>query len=383
MLRVHDRLYGLMTFTTFLAAVVDTPEFQRLQHIQQLGLASSVFRGVTHSRKAHSLGTCYLAGKWMRHLQRHHAELPITDRLVELVQLAALLHDTGHMPFSHAFDRLVPILKPSKHTTHEERSVVVLQRLRERGVVTLSDAEEKLVAGLITGCRGTGSPEYLYSLVACDLDVDRLDYLKRDGAHAGRPANFQVDRIIAHSRIVSGRLAFHDRVADEIFLVFATRFRFHKELYQHENCKILEVMLAEAVKRLPEPAQRFLRQVVEDPDRWHLMTDGSLWGFLLAFEDSYQIVSDIEDRRLWPSRRCSEDKCDPAHLVTAVFNFGHGKDNPLRHLWFFDPWVPERTHRWNPSWTPADYPTVFQEKTHYEVEIPRAKYDWCAWEQTL
>uniref|UniRef100_A0A8C0DCB5 Deoxynucleoside triphosphate triphosphohydrolase SAMHD1 n=1 Tax=Balaenoptera musculus TaxID=9771 RepID=A0A8C0DCB5_BALMU len=127
---INDPIHGHIEFHPLLIRIIDTPQFQRLRYIKQLGGGYYVFPGASHNRFEHSLGVGYLAGRLVRELSEKQPELQISERDMLCVQIAGLCHDLGHGPFSHMFDgRFIPLARPDVKWTHEQGSVMMFEHL--------------------------------------------------------------------------------------------------------------------------------------------------------------------------------------------------------------------------------------------------------------
>eukprot|EP00057_Strongylocentrotus_purpuratus_P006001 XP_011660475.1 PREDICTED: deoxynucleoside triphosphate triphosphohydrolase SAMHD1-like [Strongylocentrotus purpuratus] len=126
----NDSVHGHIDFDPLLIKIIDTPQFQRLRFIKQLGCSYFVFPGAAHNRFEHSLGVCYLARELVLSLQRKQPELEITDKDILCVQIAGLCHDLGHGPFSHMFDLFfIPKVRPDfKHKEYVYRYMFCHQK---------------------------------------------------------------------------------------------------------------------------------------------------------------------------------------------------------------------------------------------------------------
>src|SRR5690606_14475915 len=172
---VRDSLYDLVPLSTEAARILSTPVFQRLEGIQQLGFVSRVWPGARHTRFEHSLGVMHLMTLALAHLTERGAA--IDDETARAGVAAALLHDIGHYPFSHAIEELGPPI-----LSHEEVGRRVIEGSEVAAVLTEHwRVDPGRVADLIDP-RGELPPgdRLLRGLLSGALDVDKLDYLPRD-----------------------------------------------------------------------------------------------------------------------------------------------------------------------------------------------------------
>lgn len=255
---IRDPVHNLVTFEDstcdrLLLDLINTREFQRLRRIKQLGFSQLTFPGADHSRFAHSIGVMHIA---RRMLERVTSICPlcIDDDQKMVVLAAALLHDVGHGPFSHAFEKITG-------DDHEVRTIeiitsdstevnAVLKRvsldLPERLKVFFDeDIEDSTVSSALT------SP-YLTQIVSSQLDADRFDYLLRDsystGSNSGR---FDLDWLIQHLEVDGDKRRFYLQskalFAAEAY-VFA-RYHMYRTVYYHKTTRSGEVMLKMLFRR--------------------------------------------------------------------------------------------------------------------------------------
>ncbi len=223
------------------AQFLDQPEVQRMRHILQLGVVPLVFKDATHSRFAHSVGVMHLAGRMVDVLREHGAD--VSDREKEMVELAALMHDTGHVAFSHMMD--------SADYPHETRSVEAVRSINRR-IDALAPCEVDAVALMILGTVPPSHPRpFLFQIVAnqvCGIDVDRLDYLLRDARATGQPA-FQAGYLINHARVdpATQTLAFSRKAVHEIERMFRARNDMFRIVYRHRAVVAAERLALEII----------------------------------------------------------------------------------------------------------------------------------------
>lgn len=292
---INDNVHGPIDISGF-KEIIDSPEFQRLHHIKQLGNAHYVYPSATHTRFIHSLGAMYLADYLCRQLRKNAGGNSrgwmITDRDIFLVSVAALTHDLGHGPFSHTWDDCVLKLHSEnksreKDLCHEQRSCAILARIvgrvnescAEGGELPyLADFELTFVQSLIDPEFGPYKEfrqsthfvdpggqfyqkEFLYEIVAnyeSAFDVDKIDYLMRDSLACGIAVKCPVKRIFNSANVlermgneVDGEdpaktyrhICYSRKVCGDIQQVFLERYSMHKRCYQHKTVVATETMI--------------------------------------------------------------------------------------------------------------------------------------------
>lgn len=276
---IYDSVHGYIEFSEICLSIIDTPQFQRLRNIKQLGACHYVFPSATHTRFQHSLGVAYLSRMMIETLCKNQPELNIDDETIENVEIAGLCHDLGHGPFSHLFDDA--ILKHSEHINklHEERSCKLLEYLITDNDVQLSNKRLNIIKELIHPLNRTdlNIPNYIYQIVANvfnSIDVDKFDYLKRDSYTLGLSYSFDYTRLIQQSRVISNNICYPDKLVNSIYQIFITRWRLHTEIYTHPVVRCIEWMLVDCLKEA-EPFLN-LRDTIKDMGEFYLLDDSIL-----------------------------------------------------------------------------------------------------------
>ena len=228
-------------------ALVDSPEFQRLRRIRQLGTAFISYPGAEHTRFAHSLGVYHLMGRVLRRLQERGV-IRLDSEELAMAQCAALLHDVGHGPFSHAFEKITG-------NDHEAWTQVIItspETAIGQALARRDPAWPGRIASLLHG-EWVG-PEYLPGLVASQIDVDRMDYLLRDAFMCGVPyGQFDLERLLYTLTVF--RVGDADRVvvsekgqhAAEEFLL--ARYFMYWNVYFHKATRAIEIILEKLLQR--------------------------------------------------------------------------------------------------------------------------------------
>ncbi len=241
---VHD-IIRLNTGTDegrLIAALVDTPEFQRLRRIRQLGLAYFAYQAAEHSRFAHSLGAFHLAARMIAKLRVGY-EIPPEAQTA--VRVAALLHDIGHGPFSHVIESILDF-------HHEQFSIeAVLSAETEVGRL-LDDFSPDLAADVAAIIRGDFRPRALGQLVSSQLDVDRMDYLLRDSLMTGAKYGiFDLEWIIKSIEINEAKDHLYVS-APGIYAVedyLQARYYMYRQVYFHRTLRSAEAVLSVLLRR--------------------------------------------------------------------------------------------------------------------------------------
>ncbi len=225
----NDPIYGLITFPTELIyELIDHRFFQRLRRISQVGLSSLVYPGAVHTRFHHSMGVAHLCSELIQNLRIKGID--ISDEEYEATCAAALLHDIGHGPFSHALERkILPV-------SHEEITLQMMHLLN-------NELEGRLDLAIIIFQDKYDRP-FLHQMLSSQLDVDRMDYLSRDSYYSG-----VAEGVIGYDRIVKMMNVQHEKLVVEakgrysVDKFFMSRHLMYRQVYLHKTAVSAESML--------------------------------------------------------------------------------------------------------------------------------------------
>jgi HD superfamily phosphohydrolase len=284
---IRDPLWDNIRLDRAALLALDTPAVQRLRYVRQVGHAFLVYPGATHTRFEHALGAYHLTKRALGALEERGelSRVPEDDRLA--VRLAALLHDIGHYPFSHA-------LEEAGFPHHEKLGVAKLRqgelgdRLREIG----GDRFAATVGALITG----ESANPLQGLISGSLDLDKIDYLSRDARMCGVPyGQVDVDRLLSTLTLVESRTGrpevgvLEKGVSALESLLFA-KYQMYRNVYWHHAVRSATCMFKRAVRGAVARGRLTVEYIAE-------ATDDGLMESLIA-RDRNQLATAIRARRL-------------------------------------------------------------------------------------
>ena len=233
---VNDPIYGFVGIPDELHFdIIEHPYFQRLRRIKQVSLTNLVYPSANHTRFAHSLGAMHLMRRAI-HLLRGKG-YDISDEELEAASLAILLHDSGHGPFSHTLESSIV-----EGISHEDLSLMMMQKFNE-----LHNGKLDLAIKIFTGNYEKG---YLSKLISSQLDVDRIDYLKRDSFFTGvAEGNVNADRLLDMMEVVGNDLAIEAKGIYSVESFLVSRRIMYWQVYMHKTVLSAEYMLREILKR--------------------------------------------------------------------------------------------------------------------------------------
>ncbi len=232
----NDPVYGFISITDeLLFDVIEHPWFQRLRRIKQLGLTHLVYPGALHTRFHHSLGTMHLITKAMFELIAKGHSISKDEFLG--TQLAMLLHDSGHGPYSHALEHTIV-----RHVSHETISVIFIKKLDE-----FFDGKLQLALSIY---ENNYHKKFLHKLVSSQFDMDRLDYLKRDSFFTGVSEGvINYERLLNMLEVKDDKPVIEAKGVYSVEKFITARRLMYWQVYLHKTVLVAEYMLTRVLKR--------------------------------------------------------------------------------------------------------------------------------------
>ena len=285
---VNDPVYGFIHIpNAFILDLIEHPYFQRLCRISQMGLSYLVYPGARHTRFHHALGCMFLMQQAIQTLRYKHIE--ITPEEEEALYIAILLHDIGHGPFSHAMEHSIV-----EGISHEEISLAFMQVLNKQFEGRLSLAIEIF--------QKKYKKQFMNQLISSQLDMDRLDYLKRDSFYSGvSEGNINSQRIIAMLTVKDDTLIVEEKGIYSIEEFLVARRLMYWQVYLHKTSIGAEFVLVKLLARVKElthqgkklPMTTALRFFVENHITKETFDSHALE--LFAQLDDYDIISGLKE----------------------------------------------------------------------------------------
>ena len=236
---LNDPIYGFITIpSTLLYDLIEHPYFQRLRRIKQMGLSSLVYPGAEHTRFHHALGCMHMMQKAVQVLRFKNVE--ISKQEEEALYIAILLHDIGHGPFSHAMENSIV-----ENVQHEEISLLFMNALNEEFEGKLSLAIEIF--------KGNYHRKFLIQLISSQMDMDRMDYLKRDSFYSGvAEGNINSERLIQMINVHNDLLVVEEKGIYSVEKFLVARRLMYWQCYLHKTSVGAELLLSKILKRAKE-----------------------------------------------------------------------------------------------------------------------------------
>jgi HD superfamily phosphohydrolase len=308
---IRDPLWDNIRLDAAALAVLDTPPVQRLRYIRQLGHAFLVYPGATHTRFEHALGAYHLTCRALGSLADRGElnDVPEEERLA--VRLAALLHDIGHYPFSHA-------LEEAGFPSHEAQGVSLLPEgelgatLRQIGGTGLAERIGALIRGR--------SESPLQGLISGSLDLDKIDYLSRDARMCGVPyGTVDVDRLLAAITVVNGTrrraMGVHEKGVSALESLLFAKYQMYRNVYWHHAVRSATCMFKRAARAAVLAGVLNMQAVAG-------LTDDAFMEILMQ-RDPLGLARAVRERRLY--KRLWDIPASDVHATAAAWLDGDGE----------------------------------------------------------
>ena len=286
---INDPVFGFIKIPRgLLYGIVEHPLFQRLNRINQLGLASVVYPGARHTRFQHSLGAFHLMSEAVLSLQQKG--IFIFDTEAEAVQAAILMHDIGHGPFSHVLENTL-----IHGISHEDISLMMMEEINNHFNGQLNLA--------ISIFKGEYPKNFLHQLISSQLDMDRLDYLRRDSFYTGvTEGNIGSARIIKMLNVVNDTLVVDQKGIYSLENYLTTRRLMYWQVYLHRTCVAYEKVLVNMLTRAKDLIRMGL-DVFASPALHYFLSNDVNAKWFAEHPETLTYYEELDDSDIWSAMK--------------------------------------------------------------------------------
>ena len=305
---INDPVFGFIKIPRgLLYDIVEHPMMQRLNRINQLGLASVVYPGARHTRFQHSLGAFHLMSEAILSLQQKGQF--IFDSEAEAVQAAILMHDIGHGPFSHVLENTL-----IKGISHEDISLLMMEEINRH-----FNGQLNLAVSIF---KGEYPKDFLHQLISSQLDMDRLDYLRRDSFYTGvTEGNIGSARIIKMLNVVDDLLVVESKGIYSLENYLTTRRLMYWQVYLHKTAVACEKVLVNTLLRAKDLTRQG-KLVFASPSLQYFLQNEVDGTWFDNHEEALRMYGDLDDSDIWSALKAwkySDDKI-LSTLATDMLN---------------------------------------------------------------
>ncbi len=286
---INDPVFGFIRIPRgLLYGIVEHPLFQRLNRINQLGLASVVYPGARHTRFQHSLGAFHLMSEAIVSLQQKG--IFIFESEAEAVQAAILMHDIGHGPFSHVLENTL-----IQGISHEDISLMMMEEINRHFGGQLNLA--------ISIFKGEYPKNFLHQLISSQLDMDRLDYLRRDSFYTGvTEGNIGSARIIKMLNVVDDSLVVDQKGIYSLENYLTTRRLMYWQVYLHRTCVAYEKVLVNMLTRAKDLI-RMGQDVFASPALHYFLSHDVDKEWFISHPETLRNYEELDDSDIWSAMK--------------------------------------------------------------------------------
>lgn len=296
----HDHLYGPLKIPSYCWPIIDTPEFQRLRYIKQLGPCYLVYPGANHTRFEHSLGCCHLANMFMKTIKENQPELQIQDKEIQAVILTALCHDLGHGPYSHTFYKVCREVDPNWHP--DVMSTNILRYIVSTHEIQIDEEVLEATCQFILGYEYQGWPKWLSKVVVnheTTIDLNTFDFLVRDSKRTLNTSMLSFSRLIENCRVIGDDLSYKISEVPTIEALFYTRNDMYMTVYYHRVEQALSLMIQDIFWLIQDDIH--LEECLQDPSQFVTLDDRIMFKVEAGYfgEEAQKLAKDITNRNLY------------------------------------------------------------------------------------
>ena len=277
----NDPIYGFITIpNSLIYDLIQHPYFQRLRRISQMGMSYLVYPGAHHTRFHHALGCMHIMQKAVQTLQ--FKGVSISEEEENALYIAILLHDIGHGPYSHAMEHSIV-----EEVHHEELSLLFMEQLNK-------EFDGKLALA-IQVFKGEYHRKFMLQLISSQLDMDRMDYLKRDSFYSGvAEGNINSERLIQMMNVQDDYLVIEEKGIYSVEKFLVARRLMYWQAYLHKTSVVAELILTKILKRAKELTQKGILLPCSEPLQFFLQNKISLSDFDKSVLDKFSYLDDYD-----------------------------------------------------------------------------------------